>query len=99
MTVDARICAIDFGEPTNLNVHSGGTTLVMCVKSAGRCGSGLVSARKANFWGSNPVSSVILYRQLRSRPWSLLQSADHNFTYVKKDIRLKSTPEYFAMAN
>jgi hypothetical protein len=28
MTVDARICAIDSGEPMNLNVHSGGTTLV-----------------------------------------------------------------------
>ena len=52
MAVDARICAINTGEPMNLNVHSGGTTLVMCVKSAGRCGSGRVSTRKANFWGS-----------------------------------------------
>ena len=49
---DARICAIDSGEPINLKVHSGGITLVMCEKSAGRCGSGLVSARKASFVGS-----------------------------------------------
>jgi hypothetical protein len=36
----------------NLKVHSGGMTLVMWEKSAGRCGRGLVSARKATFVGS-----------------------------------------------
>ena len=49
---DALICAIDSREPMNLNLHSGGMTLVMCEKSAGRCGRGRVSARKANFVGS-----------------------------------------------
>jgi hypothetical protein len=36
----------------NLKVHSGGMTLVIWEKSAGRCGRGLVSARKATFVGS-----------------------------------------------
>jgi hypothetical protein len=35
---DVRINDIDAGEPMNLKVHSGGTTLVICVKSAGRWG-------------------------------------------------------------
>lgn len=41
------------GDPINLNNHSGGTNAVICTKSAGRCGRGRVSARKASFFESN----------------------------------------------
>ena len=46
---DARMKSIEIGEPMNLKVHSGGTRFVMCVKSAGRCGSGRDSTRSATF--------------------------------------------------
>lgn len=49
---DARMNFIDSGEPMNLNVHSGGMIFIICIKSAGRWGMGLVSARKASFVGS-----------------------------------------------
>lgn len=39
--------AIEVGDPMNLKVHSGGMRLVICAKSAGRCGRGRVSTRKA----------------------------------------------------
>ena len=41
------------GDPMNLNFHSGGANAVIWTNSAGRCGRGRVSARNANFFGSN----------------------------------------------
>lgn len=40
--------AITVGDPMNLKVHSGGIRFVICAKSAGRCGRGRVSTRKAS---------------------------------------------------
>jgi hypothetical protein len=40
------------GDPITLKTHSGGMMFVMCANSAGRCGRGRVSTRKATLVGS-----------------------------------------------
>lgn len=67
------------GEPMNLNVHSGGIIVIMCVKSAGRWGRGLVSTRKASLrrsYGEEGRTVVLVDLKLGREYWRSFQDLE-----------------------